>query len=374
VLKIRLFNNNLKLKIYICILTLKKEEMIKNLLIAAVTVLTVSANAQSGARIAKNNRTNSELSKIEGHSVTSGKSLPSTCYTVTTITGTQVGVSSAQSDTPAGCSPNAGFVFGSNCYDDKEKANFFPAGTYSMVTSPSVTAVRVLFYKNGTEGTSGTTMTVGITLYNGTSAASAPSTVISSTVATLANILAAQPSPTVNFFYYTFNFANPVVVPAGGFYTSVIIPTTAGDTAVIAAETSTAAAFANNAWEKWSDNSWYSIPNAWGGLKANLAIQPIICGNAITTAISKNLGLSKDVTIMPNPSTGLVNVSVALANSQDLTLTVTNALGQVIVNNNYSSVLTEVISLDLTNQSNGVYFVTVSNGKDKMVQRLILNK
>jgi hypothetical protein len=77
---------------------------------------------------------------------------------------------------------------------------------------------------------------------------------------------------------------------------------------------------------------------------------------------------------MPNPSTGLVNVSVALANSQDLTLTVTNALGQVIVNNNYNSVLTEVISLDLTNQSNGVYFVTVSNGKDKMVQRLILNK
>ena len=77
---------------------------------------------------------------------------------------------------------------------------------------------------------------------------------------------------------------------------------------------------------------------------------------------------------MPNPSTGLVNVSVALANSQDLTLTVTNALGQVIVNNNYNSVLTEVISLDLTNQSKGVYFVTVSNGKDKMVQRLILNK
>ena len=120
--------------------------MIKNLLIGAVTVLTVSANAQSGARIVKNNRPN-EISKIEGQSITAGKSLPSTCYTVTTITGTQVGVSGAASDTPAGCSPNAGFVFGSNCYDDKEKANFFPAGTYSMVTSPSVTAVRVLFFK-----------------------------------------------------------------------------------------------------------------------------------------------------------------------------------------------------------------------------------
>ena len=347
--------------------------MIKNLLIGAVTVLTVSANAQSGARIVKNNRPN-EISKIEGQSITAGKSLPSTCYTVTTITGTQVGVSGAASDTPAGCSPNAGFVFGSNCYDDKEKANFFPAGTYSMVTSPSVTAVRVLFFKNGTEGTSGTTMTVGITLYNGTSAATAPGTAISSTVATLANILAAQPSPTVNFFYYTFNFATPVVVPAGGFYTSVVIPTTAGDTAVIAAETSTAGAFANNAWEKWSDNSWNSIPGAWGGLKANLAIQPVICGNQVTTAISKNLGLSKNVQIMPNPSNGLLNVAVTLPQTENITVTITNALGQQILANNYDGISNETISLDLTSQSNGVYFVTVSNGKDKMVQRLILNK
>jgi hypothetical protein len=347
--------------------------MIKNLLTVASVVLTVAASAQTGKIV--NNVINMPASEISKSITYQASAAPAGCDTISTAQNNSLTLNTAGSDTATpGCSPKAGFVFGSNCYKDKEKANFFPIASYSTISTPSITGVIVTFFKNLTRGTGGTpTTTVGLKIYGG-ALATGPSTaaVLGQTTVPMSSILAAQvgTNTSINFLY---SFATPIVAPAtNGFFASVVIPTTAGDTAVIY---NSPASTIDYGWEKWSDNSWNSISGAWGAsLKGNLSIYPVLCGNLITTGISKNLGLSKDVTIMPNPSTGLVNVSVALANSQDLTLTVTNALGQVIVNNNYSSVLTEVISLDLTNQSNGVYFVTVSNGKDKMVQRLILNK
>ncbi len=346
--------------------------MIKKLLTVASVALTVAASAQVGGRI--NNVINikqvSEISKSITYKATS--SMPVGCDTITTAQNTSLTLNTAGSDTSTpGCSPKAGFVYGTNCYEDKEKANFFPTATYSAIAQPSVSGVIVSFFKNLTRGTGGAgTTTVGMSLYNGTQAGG-PTTSISQTTATMAQILAAQVG-TNTVINYNFTFASPVSIPANGFLASVVIPSVGatGDTAVIYNSPSSTSNFS---WERWNDNSWHSISSAWS-TNGNIAVYPIICGNLVITGISKNLGLSKDVKIMPNPSAGLVNVAITLPNSQDLSLTVTNALGQVIVNNKYNSVMTEMVNLDLTNQSNGVYFVTVSNGSDKMVQRLIINK
>jgi len=348
--------------------------MIKKLLTVASVALTVAASAQVGGRI--NNVMNIEpVSEISKSITYKASAAPVGCDTITTAQNASLQINTAGSDTSTpGCSPKAGFVFGSNCYQDKEKANYFPIASYASVAQATITGAIVSFFKTGTRGTQGApTTTVGLTFYNGT-LAGGPTTVLSSTMATMTQILAAY-NPTATIANYHFNLTTPVVAPTtGGFFASVIVPTVSatGDTAVVF---NSPASTVDYGYEKWADNSWHSISSAWGAsLKANLSIYPIVCGNLVITGISKNLGLSKDVQIMPNPSTGLVNVAITLPNSQDLSLTVTNALGQVIVNNKLNSVMTDVVALDLTSQANGVYFVTVSNGTDKMVQRLILNK
>lgn len=343
--------------------------MIKKLLTIATVVLTVAVNAQTNGRVIT-----SSSSEAFPASITAGEKVSaSVCNTLTVFNPTaNVTIYTAGATTAVpGCSPKAGYVFGSNCFGVTEHASHFAASNYATLTSPSITAVSVGFYKNVAlgRGTSGTTGTVGMQIYAGTSNASAPGAAVTSTSATLANILAAQTNTASSLFIYTFTFT-PFAIPASGFYASVVIPTNiaAGDTAALYTQTATV----NNSWEKVGA-TWSDVFTDWG-LNTNHVFIPIVCGNSVATGISKNLGLSKDVTIMPNPSTGLVNVLINLAQTENISLTVTNALGQQVLSNKYDGISTEYFSLDLTNQANGVYFVTVSNGKDKMVQRLIINK
>src|ERR1043165_3571935 len=95
--------------------------MMKNLLLAASVVIATAANAQSG-KIAKPLVPPVNMVQLSN----SQSVLPASCFSLSTITGTGVGVGGALSDTQtAGCSPNAGYVLGSNCYKDQEKANAF---------------------------------------------------------------------------------------------------------------------------------------------------------------------------------------------------------------------------------------------------------
>lgn len=90
--------------------------------------------------------------------------------------------------------------------------------------------------------------------------------------------------------------------------------------------------------------------------------------------IKENSALNKNICLIPNPSNGIINIVTTLANSQTLEISVHNALGQMIMSNKYAGVTSNSFALDLTSYSNGVYFVTVNNGEEKIVKRLILNK
>ena len=105
----------------------------------------------------------------------------------------------------------------------------------------------------------------------------------------------------------------------------------------------------------------------------SILMLPKMCGTLVS-GISENLGLSKNITILPNPTTGLVNIAVILQDKENLNVSITNTLGQVLINNKYDGISNDLLNFDLSHFNNGVYFVTVSNGKDKMVQRLVLNK
>ena len=342
--------------------------MIKQLLSIFAVTLAVSANAQSNRLVTGvfNIPAETEITK----SITY-KTAALGCDTITTAQNASLQLNTAGSDTATpGCSPKAGYVYGSNCYQDKEKANFFPAALYSTVATPSITQVICALFKQGTKGTGGgATVPVGMKIYNPTSAAGGnPTTIVTQTTAPMSLVTLA--SSTTGILYFTFTLTPTAISATNGFYASLVVPTTAGDTAVVLNSPGSTIDFG---YEMWSDNSWHSISSAWGATsKANLSIYPVICGN-ITTGISKS-AIEKNVTLMPNPSTGLVNVLMSFGQAENVTVSVTNVIGQEVVSNKYNEISSFVAPLDLSSQPNGVYFVTVSNGTDKLVQRLILNK
>ena len=308
--------------------------------------------------------------------------------TVTNVSPTDtMYVGSAGTDTATpGCSPKAGYVFGTNCYGDKEKAEFFAASTYSNVTpSPAlITGAIVVFYKSGTQGTTGTaSVPVNLKLYNGT-LSSGPTGTIGVTTATSNIGLITAATTTNNIGYlagdasvsystniaipYKYTFTSPVTAPVGGFYLAVTIPTTAGDTAAVFTDFH---ATTNTSWELWSDNTWHDMNIAWGGLIKNMAVFPIV---TCSTKLTEYNSLSNNINIMPNPSSGIFNLVMTLPSSQDLTIDVTNTLGQTIFSGTYKSFMNGVVAVDLSDKNQGIYFITVSNGTDKNVQRIVITK
>jgi hypothetical protein len=314
---------------------------------------------------------------------------PAVCSaTITNVAASDtmyVGAAGADTQT-SGCSPKAGYVFGSNCYDDKEKASFFAPSTYSMVTpGPAwVTGAVVVFYKSGTAGTTGTaSRSVNLKMYNGdltngptgtTGIATATANIGLIGAATATNnigYLAGDPNVTYATAIarpYKYTFSSPIQAPAGGFYLAVTTPTTAGDTAVILNDFH---ATTNTSWEMWTDNTWHDMNVAWGGLVNNMSIFPIL---TCATKVGEYSPLSNNINILPNPSNGMFNILMTLPNAQDITIDVTNTLGQTVYYNNYKSFTDGMVAVDMSAQNQGIYFVTISNGKEKSVQRVVITK
>jgi len=341
--------------------------MMKSIFTSVTLLVSVVLNAQSGKKARHNalgiNPSVAELKTNVTSSVT--------CYTISAVTSSNVSADAALSDTSTpGCSPLAGYVWGSNCYQDKEKANFFGFGLYTAAAQPSVSSVKVTFFKANSIGTGGTpSVNVNLAIYSGSMNTGPTGAALVTLTANLGQIVAAQGANP--YFVYTYTLAAPMAIPANGFFASVIVPITAGDTAVVANDPD---ATSNITWEKWSDDTWHDVFVAWSGAIGNLAIQPVICGQQATGISSQNYGLSKNVLLMPNPSSGRVNISVNLPSPENIKINIHNTLGQLINSTTHEAVSENNLSLDLSDQPNGVYFVTIISGNDKMVQRLILNR
>lgn len=101
----------------------------------------------------------------------------------------------------------------------------------------------------------------------------------------------------------------------------------------------------------------------------------VISINACTgVGIGKNSSLENKVALFPNPSAGILNISTVLSGNEDLDVMIHNYLGQYVTSASYKDVASGTYSLDLSGYANGVYFVSLSSGQDKVVKRLILNK
>ncbi len=275
----------------------------------------------------------------------------------------------------------AGYIGGTNCYGDKEKAEFINASKYTNATNPVVTGVVVLFFQYGALGTDGTG-TGGLKIYSGTSASSQPGTLLGSVTENMATIAATTNTTGVSYcgnpglsfsipliMPYKFTFASPVSVPqSGGFFASVVLPTTAGDTMTVLDK---ATGVTNTAWEKWDDDTWHSMKSSWGDTRNfNLAIIPIVeCG---PVGIKERSLLDKSVDLFPNPSNGNFSIVTSLASSQNLEINVFNVLGEQVFATRIENARQNMIDVNMSEQKSGIYFVQINNGTERIVKRMVL--
>ncbi|MGB0391060.1 MAG: GEVED domain-containing protein [Salibacteraceae bacterium] len=82
------------------------------------------------------------------------------------------------------------------------------------------------------------------------------------------------------------------------------------------------------------------------------------------------LANAKVYSIYPNPTVGLVNVELNLDAEDDVRIRVLDAVGNVITTEARDNMIQDVISIDLSNNANGVYFIETTVGAERIVNRI----
>jgi Secretion system C-terminal sorting domain len=78
------------------------------------------------------------------------------------------------------------------------------------------------------------------------------------------------------------------------------------------------------------------------------------------------------VELYPNPTNGRFQVLFADGFSDVAHVTVTNAMGQVVRNVEVNPTTARTLSLDMTGEASGMYFVRVDNGSDAVVKKMMV--
>jgi hypothetical protein len=90
--------------------------------------------------------------------------------------------------------------------------------------------------------------------------------------------------------------------------------------------------------------------------------------------IKNNEALQNYITLSPNPSSGLVRIFSSSNSNQVLDIAVHSCIGKLITSATMSESSAGSTVLDMSDYANGIYFVSISNGQEKIVRRLIINK
>ncbi len=91
----------------------------------------------------------------------------------------------------------------------------------------------------------------------------------------------------------------------------------------------------------------------------------------LPNSIQENIS-NVELTISPNPTSGELNITVDVLNTQDFTLSIVNTLGQVVKEIKQTQSNGGTIKVDLSNQSAGVYFVSYKSKTYSKTKRVIL--
>ncbi len=266
-----------------------------------------------------------------------------------------------------GC-PTGGYVTGNNCYGETEKATAYAASLYSAVISPSLSSCYVFFYRSGNVGTTGTaTNSIDLKLYSGNMASGPSPTSPIATCSASIGAITALFSGSNNVAAYQYVFNNPPALPTNGFLCSVALPTTLGDTAVIAHKQ---APTTNSAWEKNPNYPpyWFTIKNGWGGTtNYELAMFPVVSCASMTNI--KENEMENFFTIFPNPSQGVFSIIPGIEGIE-YELNVCDLAGRNVFATKGNKGIAQA---DLHLEAKGIYFVNIKSVNSNITKKVIIN-
>ncbi len=292
---------------------------------------------------------------------------------------------SPTSSITSGCQSGwTGFLVGTNCYKDKEVAQFYPSGSYSDTPLPQVNSVRVLFDSIGTKYVGAGSTQIICKLYGGTPGAG-PGSMIGQYSVPISSICATTHTnrvyncgdtgyvfPIKRIIPFVFNFAAPVIIPTSGFFASVQEPYFApSDSIRIFSDTKTNLHNDSSAWMLVQANNWRTYKYQ-RNAKIQLAIIPQITCRPVV-GIQEISGFKANIEIMPNPSSGIFNLICTFPDQQKINVKLHNYIGQQISSTDFGNVQNNAFEIDLSSKADGVYFITISNGIEKVTKKLIIS-
>jgi hypothetical protein len=90
--------------------------------------------------------------------------------------------------------------------------------------------------------------------------------------------------------------------------------------------------------------------------------------------LRENSVLQTNISLVPNPSSGFVNLKTNFNKSQNLEVTIYNSLGETVFKNSYLNVSNNTLNLNAEKLAVGLYSVMISNTAEKTVKRLVISE
>ncbi len=177
--------------------------------------------------------------------------------------------------------------------------------------------------------------------------------------------------------YTSYDFANPVALTTAKFVVSFVIPT--ADSAFVYATSETIAACTNLitdslSMELWSDDTWMTIEHAWGGLKADLYLVPVL-DNATSIDEVATIGNVSLGQCYPNPAIGMTNINYQLAkNAANVKITIMDVTGKVTntFNQGNQNAGSHNVVFNASDLSCGVYFYAIDVDGVRFARKMIV--
>lgn len=96
------------------------------------------------------------------------------------------------------------------------------------------------------------------------------------------------------------------------------------------------------------------------------------CFAVPSIAVEEN-GSTIALSVFPNPAKDIINVTMGLMQTENVSMTITDALGRVVYNNVYKEVSNQTVQVDLSSVRKGVYNITLQTNTGRVTKRIILN-
>jgi hypothetical protein len=279
-----------------------------------------------------------------------------------------------------------GYLTGTNCYKDKEFAQFLPGDTYSDTPNPQCNSVIVLFKKGATKATATTSATQIYCRVYGGSVQNGPVGLLTQISDSLGKIAATTATNQVqycgnpNYIFtntvvipFKFNFTSPAIIPTNGFFASVETPfNSPSDSIQIYSNTKTCSTNDSSAWVLIQANNWRTL--RWQkNARVQLAIMPQISCRPTGVPVQSSV-FASNIQLVPNPNNGIFNLVFTLEQTENVKVRIYNAMGQLITDEAFTNVRNNILDIDLSGKAQGIYSVEVTNGKEKLVKKLIITQ